>query len=338
MKHKKRPNILTNHPGQKESPTWKRVSTYVPKKRELLFADIRVALRVIFNYRHYDCIVLGAGRSDTYFGLIYSLLPLKRCPCIKIDCLWYKSENRFHAIIKRTIMRIIDKKIDRYVVWARHEITGYSREFGLPQKKFVFIPYHTTLDITNFQSKNEGYIFSGGNFARDYETLLKAVKGLPVKLLIASTRPELFHGIEIPENVEIKGFSHEEYIQKMAGCTINVVPLAPGLLHSGGQQTFLNSMYMGKPTIVNDPQGAKDYITNGKDGIIVKPSDHLALRKAIIELYNNPQKAETIGENARKKVLGYSTEQHFVQIAKLAMQLIYESKNKKKCDKVFPYA
>lgn len=315
-------NIITNHPGQNESSTWRNISTYIPKKNSSLFADITTAFKMIVRCWRFDCVVLGAGRSDMLYGLIIGFLPVRKPPCVKIDCLWYRSNSSFRAFMKKAVMRIADKAIDRYVVWARHEIRGYSREFGLPEDKFVFIPYHTTLETVHFQVKDDGYIFSGGNFARDYKTLIDAVRGLPVHLLIACTRPEIFKDIEIPVNVEVKGFSHEEYIKKMAACRINIVPLASGLLHSGGQQTFLNSMFMKKPTIVTDPQGGADYIDDNVDGILTQPGDAPALRKAILALCKDPQKARQIGENAGRKVQGYSTEAHFKEIAKLAWDVV----------------
>ena len=116
--------------------------------------------------------------------------------------------------------------------------------------------------------------------------VISICRGLNIKLLIASTRLELFRNIKLPNNVKVQGFSHEEYLKKMANCKINIVALKKGLLHSGGQQTFLNSMYLGKPTIVTDPEGASDYINHGIDGILVEPGDHLSLREEIQILIN----------------------------------------------------
>ncbi len=318
--------ILTNHPGQNESPTWKKMATYISARSSGFSSSLACALRMhLIKHRH-DCIVLGSSRSNTFYALIQTFLPFGRKPCIMIDCLWYRSHTRLKALLKRIMMRLADKSIDIYVVWASREIRDYSKEFGLNPDKFVFVPYHTTLDNYDLKATDEGFLFSGGNFARDYPTLINAVRGLDCQLLIASTRPELFEGISIPQNVTVKGFSHEEYLNKMASCSINIVPLQPGLLHSGGQQTFLNSMYLGKPTIVNDPEGASDYIDNGVDGVLVEPGDAEGLRKAIISLLSDKALAAKIGENAGRRVMDLSTEDHFRAIVTMAEDLI---KNKK---------
>lgn len=310
-------NILTNHPGQIQSRTWEKSSTYIPVDTNVKLSLIISVIKMhLIKKTHYG-IVLGAGRSDLLFLLINTILFMGRRKCIVIDCLWYEKRNPFSRYIKKLIFKVADFSVSKYVVWASREIEAYSRAFSLPRDKFVFIPYHHTVNDFGARSSKGDYLFSGGNFGRDYNTLIEAVRGLPIKLLIASNRPEIFKEIDVPDNVTIKGFSHREYLEKMAGCFINIVALAPNLLHSGGQQTFLNSMYFGKPTIVLDPEGASDYITDGVDGVLVEPGKPLKLKTAIMDLVNNPAKAMLIGAEGKKKALKYSTESHFKKIVEL---------------------
>lgn len=316
--------ILTNHPGQAESPTWKEVTTLVPASGNDPWSAAKVALDLFSKRKDHDCIVLGSGRSNMAFAILQTLFPFGKKPCIMIDCLWYKSPTRFRSFLKIALMMLVDRSVDRYVVWSRREIDAYAREFRLPRDKFDFLHYHTTLDNYDLTIRDEGYLFSGGNFSRDYKTLIEAVRDLPINLLIACTRPELFNGINIPDNVTIQGFSHEEYLSKMARCTINIVALAAGLLHSGGQQTFLNSMFLGKPTIVTDPEGASDYIEHGRDGLLVEPGNVSKLRKAILCFLDNPSQARTMGRLAHEKVKRLSTEDHFRKIVTLAEEILLQ--------------
>jgi len=310
-------NILTNHPGQIQSKTWDNFSTYVPVDRNDYFPSLKNAIRLHIIKHKYDIIVLGAGRSDILFLLINTLFFWGKRKCIVIDCLWYKSRNPLYHFIKKCIFKVADFSVCKYVVWASREIVAYSSAYCLPRDKFTFIPYHHTINDLGIKSNTGDYLFSGGNFGRDYLTLIESVRGLPIKLLIASNRPEIFEGISIPENVIIKGFSHKEYLDKMAGCYINIVALAPNLLHSGGQQTFLNSMYFGKPTIVLDPDGASDYIIDGVDGLLVEPGNPKKLNAAILYLLENPEKAKSIGARGREKALKHSTEAHFEKLVEI---------------------
>ena len=45
-----------------------------------------------------------------------------------------------------------------------------------------------------------------------------------------------------------------------------MIAMQGGLLHSGGQQTCLNAMFMGKPTIAVGRKWAIDLIEDGVDG------------------------------------------------------------------------
>jgi len=318
--------ILTNHWGQKASPTWSEFTTYIPPEGRGFLSSFKLAVRLYAKRKNYDCVVLGAGTSDFLFALMQSLLPFKKVPCVMIDCLWYKDPNKFFHFLKTIILKATNRSVNRFVVWASREIKAYSETWRLPQEKFVFVPYHTTLEGINIKPVEGDYIFSGGNFGRDYDTLIDAVRGLPIKLLIASTRPELFSKISIPQNVEISGFSHEEYLKKMAGCFINVVSLDVDLLHSGGQQTFLNSMRFGKPTIVNDPDGAADYIKHGEDGFLVRPKDPTALREAIKFLLKHAEKRKAMGVKAAQKAKTFSTEEHFKKVVSVVYEVVEGSK------------
>ncbi len=314
--------ILTNHPGQMQSKTWEKYTTYVPVDGNGYLSLIKNVIRMHRIKKKHDYIVLGAGRPDILFLLINTLFFCARSKCIIIDCLWYKSGNPFYSLIKKCIFNIADISVCKYIVWASREIEAFSSAFCLPKQKFLFIPYHHTVNYSDVNIIEGDYLFSGGNFGRDYFTLIESVRSLPIKLLIASNRTEIFEGIDIPDNVIIRGFSHKEYLEKMAGCFINIVALAPNLLHSGGQQTFLNSMLFGKATIVLDPEGASDYIIDGVDGLLVEPGNPKKLNAAIMDLLKNPDKARCIGEKGREKALKLSTEAHFEKIVELVNRVV----------------
>jgi len=93
---------------------------------------------------------------------------------------------------------------------------------------------------------------------RDYETLLKAVEGLGVKVVIATRLSNWNGNVKIPEQVKAFPTSHSDFRKWMAGSRMVVIPMEKGHLHSGGQQTYLNAMAMGKPVVVADDCGAKD--------------------------------------------------------------------------------
>lgn len=316
--------ILTNHPGCDKSPTWAKYSYQLQSGRKLPFAvlsDLFYAWRLCWRQRDFKVVVLGGGaRIDTLFLILQRIWPFTKRPVIKIDCLWYESKP-FHQFIKKTLFKFLDDSVALYLVWARREINAYSEVFGLSRKKFRFVEYHTTLVPSDHKIVDGEYIFSGGNFARDYATLVKAVEGLDIPVIIACSNKKALEGIDFPENVKVVAVPHDEFMRLMAESNINVVVLQKGLLHSGGQQTFLNAMALGKPVIVTDPDGARDYIENEMDGLLVQPGEPEVLKRAILRLINDREFAARISSNAQAKASKLDTEAHLSAIVNISSKL-----------------
>jgi glycosyltransferase involved in cell wall biosynthesis len=225
-----------------------------------------------------------------------------------IDCNWYESTSSLKTWLKGLRLRIAARSVERFVVWASHEVDDYARAFGLPVQKLEYVPFHTTLHNYAYEIRDDGYLFAGGNYDRDYRVLIEAVREMCVPTWIATTRPKQFAGMELPAHVRIEGTSAAGFRQAMAGARLIVVPMQPGLLHSGGQQTCLNAMYLGKPTIAVGRKWAVDFITDGEDGLIVDYSDIAGLRRAVRWVLENPEAARRMGQRASRRASWFSTE------------------------------
>ncbi len=313
--------ILTNHAGADRSRTWERTSFRPQFER---FSAVEIidncykAFQLFRLRKEYQVVVLGGGAQyDLFYLILQRLWPLHVRPVVKIDCLWYRASPLRH-FCKKMLFRCLDRVVARYVVWCQREIDDYSQAFDLPESKFIFIPYHTTIDDI-FEIKDRGYLFSGGNFARDYQTLVEAVRGLALQVIIACTNSRAVEQLDLPDNVTVVGVSDLEFRKLMAESGINVLALDSSLLHSGGQQTFLNAMAMGKPVIVTDPEAGRGYIENGVDGILVPGGDHRSLRVALLSLIDDPEYAARLGTRAREKAQQMDTESHLAAISDLAL-------------------
>jgi glycosyltransferase involved in cell wall biosynthesis len=198
--------------------------------------------------------------------------------------------------------------VKRFVVWASHEVEDYTRVFGLPVEKLQYVPFHTTVHDYEYSVRDDGYLFSGGNYDRDYPTLIEAVLDVEIPTWIATTRPEQVQGINLPTHVRIEGTTAAGFRQALAGAKMVVVPMAKDLLHSGGQQTCLNSMYLGKPTIAVGRKWAVDFITDGEDGLIVDYGDVDGLKRAIRWVLNHPEAARQMGRRAQQRAAWFTTQ------------------------------
>jgi len=304
------------------SPTWNKKVTLLPMKPGALNSLI-LALKLYFKKKDFDLMIISGEKAGVFFSLLQTLLPFKKTPTLMFGCLWYRAKNPLKRFLKRIQIRLMSKSVKLFLVWVKREIEAYSVEFGIPKEKLRFFPYHTTCEVYDCKVEKGSYIFSGGNRDRDYKNLLKAVEDLKVKVIIATNNPLLLEGIELPENVQVISATDPQFYQLLAGSKMVVLPMTGGLLHSGGQQTFLNAMVWEKPVIVTDPEGAKDYIVDRKTGILVKPGEPESLREAILYLLENPEESQQMGEEAKRKAEDLSTEKFFQGILKLAEEIVY---------------
>lgn len=179
---------------------------------------------------------------------------------------------------------------------AREECDLAIQEAAISESHVHFTPFFTTISPDQFDvdalkamaAQPEGYVFSGGNASRDYPLLRAAATGTGIALRIATS-------IDIgpwPRNVEVRSVSHTEFIEWMARSRAVVLPLATDTMRSGGQQTYLNAMLLGKPVVVTDAPGVRDYLTHGENAYIVAPTA-AELREAMLYVLD-PRNAAAI--------------------------------------------
>ncbi|HVP36420.1 MAG TPA: glycosyltransferase [Terriglobales bacterium] len=313
--------ILT-HISTQASPTWEEKTTLIQAKPGTLNSFF-LSLRLYLKRKDFDLVVISGGKAGVFFSLLQALLPFKKTPTLMLDCLWYRAKNSWKRFLKRTQIKLMNRSVNLFLVWAKREIEAYSSEFGIPQEKLRFFPYHTTCEVYDCTVEKGDYLFSGGNWNRDYKTLIEAVKGLKLKVILATNNNFLLEGISLPENAKVISASDSQFYDLLAKSKMVVVPMAKGFLHSGGQQTFLNAMFWGKPVIVTDPEGANDYIQDKKDGILVQPGDVVVLRNAISYILENPEMVQKMVDEAQRKTRQMTTEKFFQGIIELAQEIVY---------------
>jgi glycosyltransferase involved in cell wall biosynthesis len=274
------------------------------------------AVRMFLKRRHCQGVVTDGGASGVLFAWLQALAPWGRKPHVMIDCNWYHTGRPLRDWLKGLRLRVAARSVRRFVVWAGHEVEDYHRAFGIPRDKLEYVPFHTTLSDYEYEVRDDGYLFAGGNYDRDYPTLIEAVRGLDVPVWIATTRPEQVAGIELPPNVRVEGTTVDRFRRAMAAARLVVVPMRAGLLHSGGQQTCLNAMALGKPTIAVGRKWAVDFIDDGVNGLIVDYADTQSLRKAVRRVLDNPAAAREMAGRGRAHALRFTTRR--------TMQAVYD--------------
>ncbi|MCP4567734.1 MAG: glycosyltransferase [FCB group bacterium] len=320
------------------SDTWKRlvrpfklptvnspiIRKLVPGRLLRALECIKQALALFFASRHYDLAVVPGSGSGLILGILQSLLRRKSraVPIIYIDCLYYDYKNPLRRLWKKTQLKLAAGDKTRFVCWSRRETTNYSRCFGLPEKSFVYLPYYNTLETEEKYAVEGDFIFSGGNSDRDYKTLIRAVEDIDVKVVIATqTTDWITPRIASITNVEIRPMPYEEYTKCMKECLVNVIVLQKDLLRSAGQQTFINSMYLGKPTVICDNGECLDYIEDGENAFFVPSGDFGLLAKCLASLIENQDLRQKISRQSALTASAYTYENTIAQILELGEKL-----------------
>ncbi len=298
--------------------TWnKPLSSSYRIKRDVLWA-----WRLFRRSKHYDAVITGSDRMSRLFAIAQLFLRRKRVPHVYIDWLCNPSGGWLKCRVQRLMLRCALLGASQALVQGREEIAAHAREFAVPRSKFAFLPYHSTIYDFHWDSKEGDYIFAGGDTHRDYCTLIEAVRTLPYRTVIAARSREHFRGIAVPDHVEIVTLSAEEFFKSMEGAALVVVPMQAGLLHPGGQQTWINAMSMGKPVVVAEDQSACDYIVHASTGWLVKPGDPAALREAVGLLMEDRNLARSIGRKAKEAAAQFSPECYFDGVLRVVKECI----------------
>lgn len=132
-------------------------------------------------------------------------------------------------------------------------------------------------------------------------------KNNDLKVIIGGEGPEkeslikLSKKLGLEENISFLGYIPDnkliDYYRK------SKISIFPSYAREGVLTTMLESSSCETPVITCDCCGMKEFIENGKDGILVKPLDSVDLKKAIEKLLYDEEYRIELGKNARKKIL-----------------------------------
>lgn len=190
------------------------------------------------------------------------------------------------------------------------EAQGMRGQLGLSERQVV--PLHTPVDTDFYQPSSdstgqEGFIQSLGLSYRDYPTLIHAMYRLPdipCQLRVGSSWVTGSGGhehVSLPPNVTLQPFVHPSKLRQCyEESRFIIVPIRATTQWSAGCTSVQAAQAMGKPVIATRMPGLSEYLIDGETGILVAPSDPLAMADAIEQLWKDPQRIKQMGRNARE--------------------------------------
>lgn len=206
------------------------------------------------------------------------------------------------------------RRIDLLLVYASAQARFAIERLGVAADAVVLTPFQ--VDTTFFRpchpatttshgatDTGRRLICSAGLERRDYPTLVAAVGGLDVDVVIAAASPwsrrrDSSADTALPPNVTVRRLDLASLRDLYARADLVVVPLEETDFQAG-ITTILEAMAMAKPVICTRTPGQVDTIDHDQTGRYVPPGDPARLRQAIETLLADPAEARRLGTAAR---------------------------------------
>lgn len=231
-------------------------------------------------------------------------------------------------------LSLLKRNLHAVVTWSSVQRQALIESIGYPAERVYLVRHYVDQVFYSPYPAPDDMICAVGAEMRDYATLKQALRGTGIPCHIAADHvriPGRFRLLadrrvpvgEIGEGacagVTVGRLSLPELRNLYARSRFVVIPLFPSDTDNG-VTCILQAMAMGKPVICSSTRGQVDVIQNGVNGVYVPVGDPLALRAAMLSLWNDPEKARQMGENGRAYVEQYHTLEMFTESVRSAVE------------------
>src|SRR5271168_2168199 len=214
----------------------------------------------------------------------------------------------------RLPLNAFKKNLHAVVTWSTVQRRALIERLRFPAERVYLIRHYVDQVFYSPRQIEEDMICAVGAEMRDYATLKEAVSGTGLRCHIAADSvriPGRFRllndrrvaisdiGARSDANITEGRMSLTELRNLYARSRFVVVPLLPSDTDNG-VTVILEAMAMGKPVICSRTRGQVDVVQEGVTGLFVPVGDPVALREAIVSLWNDPERARAMGRAARK--------------------------------------
>lgn len=313
-----------------------------PRSRRLLATLARrtgqwsaaLALATAFEVRRHEVVYISGEDIGVVAGAVSRLIP-RRAPwfVLRVERPVY-GRTRVRRFVHRRAMSFATRRMSvavcRTTAIARHmdEHTnlapGRSVAFGQEIDTRFFAPdAAAATDVAPLPAVDGPYVLSAGLERRDYSTLLNAVDGLPVTLVVAAGSPwskDTFQSDrELPTNVIVGTFDHPQMRELYRGASAVVLSVFP-TERACGMNVVGEAWAMARPVIASATIGLADFITSDDNGLLVPPGDVSAMRQAICDVLHDPDRAARLAGAGRAYVEAELSLERFAQTIDAAVE------------------
>jgi glycosyltransferase involved in cell wall biosynthesis len=237
-------------------------------------------------------------------------------------------------------LRLFGGSLHAIITWTSVQRRYLIERLGFPAERVYLVRHFVDQLFYSPRAAEEDTISSAGVEMRDYATLIEAIRGTDLRCHIAADHVSIPHRIRLVKDrrvpvdtlsipadarVTIGRKTLLELRDLYARSRFVVVPLVPSE-SDNGVTVILEAMAMGKAVVCSRTRGQVDVIQDGVTGVYVPVGDPVALREAMLSLWNEPQRARAMGARARAYVEQHHTLEQFALNVRAAAEASLEGR------------
>lgn len=310
-------NWLASHFSARPELHWRHVTTrdhawpaWMPRRTTL--GRVSAALATRRSLGGDDAILVSHGPRMTMYGALANRVRAKRF----LHLAYSFNFTQLPRGAERKGVQAAVRHVDRFAVFSTMERALYARYFDLDPERIDMIHWAARpprLDPAAPRAVPGDYLCAVGSQARDYATLVEAMRGLPAVRLVIVANAASMQGLHVPPNVEVRlNVPLAQAHDIIAHCRFMVLPLT-GSEVPCGHVTLVSAMHLGKAIVATRSEGITDYLLPGVNGVTAEPADPADLARQIGRLWESRGEAERMGQRGLAHALAHCGEAQAVE-------------------------
>lgn len=220
------------------------------------------------------------------------------------------------------------KRVDLFMTNTVFKADFLRNYLNLPPEKVYLVAEQTDTQFftpgPQSPNKTRSIIGSGGLEQRDYITLAKAVTGLDVDVKICAVSPNATANKDtfpevLPENMSVNYYDWSDLVQLYRDSDVVVISLKDHN-YQAGLTTLFEALACRRPVVMTKTAGLVQEFAEAGLIAAVKPTDPEGMRSAILDLLNNPEKAQAMANRGYEKVINHYNSERYVK--SIAQQIV----------------
>jgi hypothetical protein len=157
-------------------------------------------------------LLLNSDIEVLVFGILRALLFRRSTRIILTSFIYTERRSAWRNALRRLYFRWVLSFTERAVVHSRLELERYPLLFAMPEDRFAFIPWGTSItlrdtllrDRSGFRAPGAApYIVTAGRSGRDYATLFRAIDGLHIDLRVICDLQSALGPLSDPSRIQV---------------------------------------------------------------------------------------------------------------------------------------